>query len=89
MYMMKTKKQLTTLSLAAGILILAGGIGNMSNILLHERHVTDFVNIGVDGLRSGIFNFADVYITAGAILFFISSFANRNMLNDENTRKHG
>jgi signal peptidase II len=53
--------------LMAFSLIIAGGIGNIGDRLLFDRHVTDFMNVGLFGLRSGIFNFADVWITAGAL----------------------
>lgn len=53
--------------LAAFSLIFAGGMGNILDRLLFDRHVTDFMNVGVQSLRSGIFNFADVWITAGAL----------------------
>ena len=52
-------------------LIFAGGMGNILDRLLFDRHVTDFMNIGLLYLRSGIFNFADVWITTGVICFFL------------------
>jgi signal peptidase II len=54
-------------------LIFSGGIGNIIDRLLYDRHVTDFMNIGIQSLRTGIFNVADICVTAGAIgllLFF-------------------
>jgi signal peptidase II len=48
-------------------LIIAGGLGNILDRLIFDRHVTDFMNIGVNNLRTGIFNFADVWVTTGAI----------------------
>jgi signal peptidase II len=55
-------------SLFALTLIFSGGLGNLIDRILYDRHVTDFMNLGVFGLRTGIFNFADVYITLGVIL---------------------
>jgi signal peptidase II len=52
-------------------LIIAGGLGNIIDRLLFDRHVTDFINIGINELRTGIFNFADVFITAGAICLLV------------------
>ncbi len=46
-------------------LIFAGGMGNIIDRLLFDRHVSDFMNLGIMNLRTGIFNFADVWITAG------------------------
>ena len=53
-------------------LIISGGLGNVIDRLLFDRHVTDFMNIGINNFRTGIFNFADICVTAGAIclLFF-------------------
>jgi signal peptidase II len=48
-------------------LIFAGGMGNLIDRIFFDRHVTDFMNIGIQNLRTGIFNVADVCITAGAI----------------------
>jgi len=53
-------------------LIFAGGIGNVIDRILHDRHVTDFMNLGIQNLRTGIFNVADICITAGVIGLFIS-----------------
>jgi signal peptidase II len=49
-------------------LILSGGIGNLVDRLLYDGHVTDFLNLGVGGVRTGIFNVADAAITLGALL---------------------
>ena len=52
-------------------LIIAGGAGNILDRLLFDRHVTDFMNIGFDNYRTGIFNFADVWVSAGAIALLV------------------
>jgi signal peptidase II len=66
--------------LAALSLIFAGGIGNIIDRLFFDRHVTDFMNIGIVHLRTGIFNFADVWITTGVfyLLLFGRKLENRN-----------
>jgi signal peptidase II len=51
--------------LMALTLIFAGGMGNILDRLLFDRHVIDFMNVGLLSLRSGIFNFADLWITTG------------------------
>lgn len=48
-------------------LVVAGGIGNMIDRIRFE-FVIDFFNIGIGGLRSGIFNIADMAISAGFIM---------------------
>ncbi len=54
-------------------LIVGGGISNLIDRLL-QGSVTDFLNVGLGSLRTGIFNIADVAIMAGAIGLIISEF---------------
>jgi signal peptidase II len=54
-------------------LIFSGGVGNIIDRLLFDRHVTDFMNVGIQSLRSGIFNFADLYITAGVLILVVKN----------------
>ena len=54
-------------------LICAGGIGNLID-RLSVGFVIDFVSLGIGGVRTGIFNVADVAITGGAIYLFFESF---------------
>jgi len=53
------------------MLIFAGGLGNIIDRMLYNRHVTDFMNMGINNLRTGIFNVADVYVTTGVIMLFV------------------
>jgi signal peptidase II len=59
-------KQIDTFSLWALSLIFAGGFSNFIDRATNEGAVVDFLNMGVGGLRTGIFNIADVYIMIGA-----------------------
>ncbi|MFY9271172.1 MAG: signal peptidase II [Candidatus Manganitrophaceae bacterium] len=54
-------------------LVLAGGLGNLIDRLLNEGGVIDFMNIGLGKVRTGIFNVADVAITLGIGLFWVST----------------
>jgi len=72
-YTVQRSKKLSFGKLFAFSLILAGGIGNIMDRLLYDRHVTDFMNLGIMNLRTGIFNFADVWITSGVIYFLLIS----------------
>ena len=65
-------KEFNWLRLLSFALIFAGGIGNIIDRIFHDRHVTDFMNLGIQNLRTGIFNVADICITAGVIGIFIS-----------------
>lgn len=60
----------TTLGLS---LICGGGIGNLIDRLAYQGHVVDFLNMGVGSFRTGIFNIADVAITAGTILLVVTA----------------
>jgi signal peptidase II len=53
-------------------LIAAGGCGNWIDRLTKDGLVTDFLNIGVGPLRTGIFNIADVILMIGLGFFVLS-----------------
>jgi signal peptidase II len=55
-------------------LVCAGGISNLIDRIAYDGRVVDFLNIGIGPVRTGIFNVADMAITAGAILLAIDSF---------------
>ena len=70
---------LRTASLAFGqkaglILILGGGLGNLIDRLVNHGQVIDFVSLRLGPFHTGIFNLADVAITAGVLMVFLSSF---------------
>ncbi|QDS95339.1 lipoprotein signal peptidase [Roseimaritima multifibrata] len=46
-------------------LLLIGGIGNLLDRLVHRGEVIDFLSMRLGAFQTGIFNFADVAITAG------------------------
>lgn len=55
-------------SLAVGIsLIAGGGLGNLLDRIFHDGKVGDFLNLGIGGLRTGIFNLADLAIMGGCV----------------------
>jgi|SRR5882724_5075255 len=62
-------------------LIFAGGMGNILDRLLFDRHVTDFMNVGLLTLRSGIFNFADLWVTAGVAWLVVDEVKNRRLFS--------
>jgi len=70
LFLLLKKPEMHALTFACLALLLAGGVGNAID-RLRAGFVVDFMNVGVGGLRTGIFNVADVCITVGAIgLFF-------------------
>jgi signal peptidase II len=60
--------QIVALALIAG-----GGIGNWIDRLVNDGRVTDFLNVGIGGLRTGIFNVADMVLLAGVAIYFLAS----------------
>lgn len=52
-------------------LVLAGGTSNLVDRFVHEGYVVDFIRLGVGPLRTGIFNVADVAITAGILMVLV------------------
>ena len=83
-YAIRRAKKMTFGKLFAFSLIFAGGIGNIIDRLLYDRHVTDFMNLGIHNLRTGIFNFADVWITIGVT--YLVLFARKNPDTSTNFR---
>jgi signal peptidase II len=70
-YTLTNIKKFKLVLLLSFALIFAGGIGNIINRIFNDRHVTDFMNMGIENLRTGIFNVADICITAGVIGVFL------------------
>ncbi len=70
-YVISQLNNFSRLKLFSFTLIIAGGLGNIIDRIMYDRHVTDFMNMGIGDLRTGIFNVADVYITAGVIGLFV------------------
>jgi signal peptidase II len=61
--------KLGALELVALSLICGGGLGNLIDRVRFDGRVTDFLNMGVGPIRTGIFNVADMALMLGAILF--------------------
>src|SRR5580658_7466581 len=70
-YTIRKSKEMKMQKMLALSLIFAGGMGNVMDRLLFDGHVTDFMNVGYRNFRRGIFNFADVCVTAGVLCFLI------------------
>jgi len=67
LYVIKYSKQMSVGKIFSFALIMGGGLGNIIDRILFDRHVSDFMNLGIGNIQTGIFNFADVCVTAGAI----------------------
>ncbi len=64
---------LSLAQLAGLLLIVSGGIGNLIDRLINHGAAIDFMNIGIGPLRTGVFNFADIFIMAGVFVFMLAS----------------
>ncbi len=64
-------RRLSTARFVALALLAGGGISNLIDRLLNDGRVTDFLNVGIGSLRTGIFNPADMAILAGALLLVL------------------
>lgn len=71
-YTIRHTKEMRLGKMFSFALIISGGLGNIIDRIVYDRHVTDFMILGNNNIHTGIFNFADVCVTAGAIglLFF-------------------
>ena len=63
-------------------LLLAGGLGNLIDRTTQHGLVTDFLNLGVGPLRTGIFNVADMAITLGGVALIWSTWARPSVTED-------
>jgi signal peptidase II len=64
--------RLTWLQRIAIAAIGAGGAGNLIDRLRFDGVVTDFLNVGLGPLRTGIFNLADSILMLGVLVLLIS-----------------
>lgn len=71
-YALRDKSMKKFQNLACG-LVLSGGFSNLYDRITNNGGVVDFMNMGIGGLRTGIFNVADMAIMAGVILLVIYS----------------
>jgi signal peptidase II len=53
------------------LLLLAGGIGNLIDRVVQGGVVTDFLNLGIGPVRTGVFNVADIAVTGSAVALLL------------------
>lgn len=63
-------KSVSRSAIIAFALLFAGGVGNLIDRLMFSGYVVDFINIGIGSLRTGVFNVADIAVTAGVLILF-------------------
>ena len=65
-------KEFDMMRLISLTLIFSGGSSNIIDRFINNKLVIDFMNMGIGRLRTGVFNFADLFILSGAILLIIT-----------------
>jgi signal peptidase II len=73
---------LDRIQVVALALLGASGLGNLIDRVLYDGLVTDFLNLGIGSLRTGIFNVADIVGVMGAVMLI----AHRNANAPHNNR---
>lgn len=66
------KRQLDAPSVTGFALLAASGLGNLIDRIVQDGVVTDFLNLGIGSLRTGIFNVADVLGVIGVVFLVLS-----------------
>lgn len=66
-------RRLSALQIAALTLVVGGGFSNLLDRVHNDGYVIDFLNVGLGGLRTAIFNIADVLIIVGTALLLLAS----------------
>jgi len=64
----------------AAAMIIGGGFGNLIDRMLRTGHVTDFLYMELGPLHTGVFNVADMAITAG-VLWLIVTMRSKKTVN--------
>lgn len=76
LYVILFSKHLGSWQATAFSLILGGGASNIVDRIM-EGKVVDFMNMGLFGVRTGIFNIADMAIMAGLFMMLFAMFRNK------------
>lgn len=64
-------RRLSSVQMVGVALVCGGGLSNLIARLLHDGYVTDFLNIGVGPIRTGIFNCADMALMLGIAILVV------------------
>ncbi len=81
LYVKGSVRPQTMIGKIALLLVFAGAVGNLiDRCRLFE--VIDFIEMGIGRYRWPVYNFADIYITFGTILLFLSYATGRNLRGD-------
>ena len=65
-------RRVNTIQTIGAALLCSGGLGNLIDRFIRDGYVTDFLNVGVGPLRTGIFNVADFALLLGVALLVLA-----------------
>ena len=84
-------KPMSGLSFTIGMLILAGGFGNLYDRAFNEGRVVDFMLIQLGPIRTGVFNVADIAIIVGLFgyIFISTKWGKQLTIRSKMTPKSG
>ena len=71
------KRNIPFLLFVSLVYVLSGGVGNLIDRVCNNGLVTDFINVGIGPIRTGVFNVADIAITFGAIAIGLLTFKHK------------
>lgn len=75
-------KKLDLQQVAAYSLIASGGFSNWVDRARFDGVVVDFMNMGIGGLRTGVFNVADIAILVGIGMLFLQSYKEEKAMKE-------
>ena len=79
-------RQKSRLDLMAFSLLIGGGLSNVIDRLLHDGAVIDFIYVVLWGRMTGIFNLADLAISAGCTILILQALNRRGF---KRSQEHG
>lgn len=77
LYYLMTTRHLPSALIVGMAFVIGGGFGNLYDRIYYGS-VTDFIHIDFYGLKTGIFNFADISIMIGMIFILVNLYKKRN-----------
>lgn len=66
------RQNVATREVIAAAMVIGGGFGNVIDRIMYDGSVIDFLNVGIGGLRTAVFNVADVAILTGTAVFLLT-----------------
>jgi signal peptidase II len=64
-------RRISPVQIIGAALICGGGLANVIDRVARDGYVTDFLNVGVGPIRTGIFNVADMTLMVGAAMLIV------------------